>query len=222
MSGSRPVKVYVIEDEELLLESITGALQSGLSEWFGEEGCVVEGYKRLADYYCDHPVPDDGEVRIVVLDLFLDGNENGFAALRDPVFRGLADYIIGVSRMSEKPQLRYMLKKELLDAFIAKKSGTVSEIVKAVVTLGNGGDYRNEVMVEALESEEEDPVARLSEKQIEILVGLDHGKTVKQIAIDMGIGDKAVYRHRDRAYERIGTTRWSEIRRLLTIHGYIA
>ena len=67
-----------------------------------------------------------------------------------------------------------------------------------------------------------DRAVPLTARQREVLVRLAEGKTVKGIALELGISDKTVETHRANLAQKIGTTSIAELTRYAVRHGLVS
>ena len=88
------------------------------------------------------------------------------------------------------------------------KGASVEEIRLALTTVADGRRYLSPALMEALVEGvgEEPPPAHhlgLSERELEVLVGLARGQRVTQIASSLGINPKTVHTYRARIFDKL-------------------
>lgn len=217
-------EITVIDDERMLLMEVRRVLKSHVEEKL-QRPVAVHAHETIAECRrrAETETSNGGVMRIAVLDLFLREPDNGFALMREALFRQRFHRVIALSRMDHLPIIRSILAQGLCDAYIGKTSGGLEQIVDAVVCLGQDQPYRNELMERAQACTERNAFDSLTRMEIDILrmTHLDQLHP-KGIASELECQPKTVYSIRTRAYQKLGTSVDREVYMMLLLHGYVS
>ncbi len=158
-----------------------------------EAGSGDELLRALAQYSVD----------VVVLDLSMPGR-NGLEVLAD-VRRERPKLPVLILSMHREDQLAVRALAAGAAGYVSKDSAPV-ELLQAIRKVVRGGRYVSETLAEslALQLQEAPPdVARLSDREFEVLRQLAAGRRVKEIAADLALSSKTVSTYRARILEKL-------------------
>ncbi len=108
------------------------------------------------------------------------------------------------------------------------KDGRAAEIVTAIREVMKGGSYFSPAVareiVEQLRNPrpvDEDPFARLSAREREVLQRIAEGLSAKEIAVDLDVSTKTIEAHRTSLMRKLGLRKATELVRYALRHGLI-
>ena len=108
------------------------------------------------------------------------------------------------------------------------KDGRAAEIVTAIREVMKGGSYFSPAVareiVEQLRNPrpvDEDPFARLSAREREVLQRIAEGLSAKEIAVDLDVSTKTIAAHRTSLMRKLGLRKATELVRYALRHGLI-
>ena len=199
--GSSIVKVFLVDDHEVVRRGLVGLLSSDPElEVIGEAGSVAQALARIPALRPD----------VAVLDVRLpDGN--GIELCRD--------------LLSAMPDLRclmltsYTSDEAMLDAILAGASGYVikdikgMELAQAIKDVGAGRSLLDNRAAAALmaklrgEAERSDPLSGLTQQERALLGLLAEGLTNREIAARMFLAEKTVKNYVSRLLAKLGMQR---------------
>ena len=151
---------------------------------------------------------------VIVLDINLDGS-SGLELLRRLKAENVASRVVMFSMHSEPSYAMRALKAGA--AGYVSKSAEASELVTAVRKIASGDRYLDRSMASDLvfsSAMSEDPLHKLSNREVEILRLLGEGKSLAEIAATFGIAYKTVANSCSRLKEKLGVERTAELIRL--------
>ncbi|HEX2840134.1 response regulator transcription factor [Hyphomicrobium sp.] len=151
---------------------------------------------------------------VTVLDINLDGS-SGLELLRRLKAENGASRIVMFTMHSEPSYAMRALKAGA--AGYVSKSADAGELVTAVKKIASGDRYLDRTMASDLvfsSSFSEDPLQKLSNREIEILRLLGEGKSLAEIASTFGIAYKTVANSCSRLKEKLGVERTADLIRL--------
>ena len=151
---------------------------------------------------------------VVVLDINLDGS-SGLELLRRLKAENVAARIVMFTMHSEPSYAMRALKAGA--AGYVSKSAEAGELVTAVKTIASGDRYLDRSMASELvfsSAFTEDPLHKLSNREVEILRLLGEGKSLAEIAATFGIAYKTVANSCSRLKEKLGVERTADLIRL--------
>lgn len=154
-------------------------------------------------------VPD-----VIVLDINLDGS-SGLELLRRLKADNVASRIVMFTMHSEPSYAMRALKAGA--AGYVSKSAEAGELVTAVKKIASGDRYLDRTMASELvfsAAFTEDPLHKLSNREVEILRLLGEGKSLAEIAATFGIAYKTVANSCSRLKEKLGVERTADLIRL--------
>ena len=151
---------------------------------------------------------------VVVLDINLDGS-SGLELLRRLKAENVAARIVMFTMHSEPSYAMRALKAGA--AGYVSKSAEAGELVTAVKKIASGDRYLDRSMASELvfsSAFTEDPLHKLSNREVEILRLLGEGKSLAEIAATFGIAYKTVANSCSRLKEKLGVERTADLIRL--------
>ncbi|MGE0024349.1 MAG: response regulator [Hyphomicrobium sp.] len=151
---------------------------------------------------------------VVVLDINLDGS-SGLELLRRLKAENTAQRIVMFTMHSEPSYAMRALKAGA--AGYVSKSAEAGELVTAVKKIASGDRYLDRTMASELvfsSAFTEDPLDKLSNREVEILRLLGEGKSLAEIAGTFGIAYKTVANSCSRLKEKLGVERTADLIRL--------
>ncbi|HRQ26800.1 response regulator transcription factor [Hyphomicrobium sp.] len=151
---------------------------------------------------------------VIVLDINLDGS-SGLELLRRLKADNVASRIVMFTMHSEPSYAMRALKAGA--AGYVSKSAEAGELVTAVKKIASGDRYLDRTMASELvfsAAFTEDPLHKLSNREVEILRLLGEGKSLAEIASTFGIAYKTVANSCSRLKEKLGVERTADLIRL--------
>lgn len=151
---------------------------------------------------------------VVVLDINLDGS-SGLELLRRLKSENVGARIVMFTMHSEPSYAMRALKAGA--AGYVSKSAEAGELVTAVKKIASGDRYLDRSMASELvfsSAFTEDPLHKLSNREVEILRLLGEGKSLAEIAATFGIAYKTVANSCSRLKEKLGVERTADLIRL--------
>lgn len=151
---------------------------------------------------------------VIVLDINLDGS-SGLELLRRLKADNVAARIVMFTMHSEPSYAMRALKAGA--AGYVSKSAEAGELVTAVKKIASGDRYLDRSMASELvfsAAFTEDPLHKLSNREVEILRLLGEGKSLAEIASTFGIAYKTVANSCSRLKEKLGVERTADLIRL--------
>jgi DNA-binding NarL/FixJ family response regulator len=183
-----------------------------------DHGIVAEGLKHLVEAQPDMEViacVEDGReaVRlakeagpnVVLMDLSMP-EMNGAEATRAIMANDPKCRVIVLSMYAEREYVRRALKAGAV-GYVVKRSAA-KELVEAIRAAHAGGRFLSprvaDVMLEDIGAQEQDPLARLSAREREVLQLIAEGRTGAEIAERLALSQKTVETYRARLIEKLG------------------
>ena len=181
-----------------------------------DHGIVAEGLKHLVDAQVDMEVvacvengreavrlAAEASPDVVVMDLSMP-ELNGADATRAIVDRDPGCRVIVLSMYSEGEYVRRALKAGAA-GYVVKRSAA-KELVEAIRAAHSGGRYLSPLLADVLAEDPggEDPLARLSAREREVLQLIAEGRTGAEIAERLQLSQKTVETYRARLIEKLG------------------
>ena len=151
---------------------------------------------------------------VIVLDINLDGS-SGLELLRRLKADNITARIVMFTMHSEPSYAMRALKAGA--AGYVSKSAEAGELVTAVRKIASGDRYLDRSMASELvfsAAFTEDPLHKLSNREVEILRLLGEGKSLAEIASTFGIAYKTVANSCSRLKEKLGVERTADLIRL--------
>jgi two-component system invasion response regulator UvrY len=191
------IKVLVGDDHAVVRRGLRQILAETNDIMFAGEAQTAAEVRRMI-----------GEQRwdVVVLDINLPGG-SGIELLAD-IRRERPDLPVLILTMYSEEQYAVRAIKAGAAGFLTKESAP-DKLVEAVRKVAAGGRYVSAELAETLASvlageTKGPPHELLSDRELEILKMLASGKTVSQIAADLGLSVKTVSTHRTRMLRKMG------------------
>src|SRR5256884_7657500 len=183
-----------------------------------DHGVVAEGLKHLIEAQQDLQVVaivGDGreavrmaketEPDVVLMDLSMP-ELNGADATRAILERDAKCRVIVLSMYAEREYVRRALKAGA-SGYVVKRSAA-KEVVDAIRAVHSGQRYLSprvaDVVIDDYAEERDDPLARLSAREREVLQLLAEGRTGAEIAQRLSLSQKTVETYRARLVEKLG------------------
>ena len=191
-----------------------------------DHGVVREGVRRLLSVHFDPVVLEAGDVEgalevygretpdLVLLDLNLEGL-GGLEFLRRVLLADAAAKVLIFSMHSE-PAYAVRALRAGARGYVSK-SAPVDELIAAVRKVADGGQYVDHEVASRIaigQNADEDPLAQLSIREVEILRLLGQGKSLTAISEAMGIAYKTVANICSQMKVKLGVERTADLIRL--------
>ena len=150
---------------------------------------------------------------IVVLDISLDGS-SGLELLRRLKAENSAQRIVMFTMHSEPSYAMRALKAGA--AGYVSKSADTGELVTAVKKIASGDRYLDRTVANELvfSASTDDPLRKLSNREMEILRLLGEGKSLGEIADPLGVAYKTIANTCSRLKDKLGVERTADLIRL--------
>ncbi|MCC6235211.1 MAG: response regulator transcription factor [Verrucomicrobiales bacterium] len=215
MSESRPVRVAIVDDHEMVRIGLRTMLERFPTLQVVGEAGTVAGAVDLAR---------TAEPDVVLLDVRL-GEESGFAACREiQTFERDVRVIVLTSYSDESAVFDAMAAGA--DAYLLKEIDGCA-LVKAIEEVARGEAVLDPGIVRVLSrvNRGEGAAGRghldpLSPQERRVLALVAEGKTNKEIAVLMGLSDKTVKNYFSRTLEKLGLSRRSQAAAYYIRHQY--
>lgn len=197
---SEKIRIVVADDHVVLLESLAALL--GTQNWIEVVGLAREG-KQAVDFVREHQ-PD-----VLLLDLFMPGTD-GFEVLRTLERNGLR--VNAVVLTGSESHFDYVQVVRLGARGLVLKSDGPQKLFDAIRTVASGdlafsSDIANSV-VHSMANEprhENASLARLSERERQIVGLIARGMKNRDIAGELTISENTVKRHLQSIFNKTGT-----------------
>lgn len=151
---------------------------------------------------------------VVVLDINLDG-ASGLELLRRLKAENIASRVVMFTMHSE-PSYAMRALKAGASGYVSK-SAEAGELVTAVKKIASGNRYLDRTMASELvfsSTFNEDPLHKLSNREVEILRLLGEGRSLAEIADTFGVAYKTIANSCSRLKEKLGVERTADLIRL--------
>lgn len=205
------IRVFVVDDHPVVRAGVRYILEaSGEAEVVGEASSAEEALERIPT----------ANPEIVLIDITLPGMDGIQLAQH---LAGQKARLLALS-MHEEP--------EHVEAFLqaggsgyVTKSGLERELLDAVRALARGEHYLPHRLLYALirqevQTKEPGPEV-LTPRELEVVRAIAQGLTYREIAERMGISEKTVATHRERAAEKLGLKSRVDLARWATKHNLL-
>ena len=183
-----------------------------------DHGVVAEGLKSLVEAQTDMEVVGvvgdgreavrmarDAQPDVILMDLSMP-ELNGADATRAILQRDAKCRVIVLSMYAEREYVRRALKAGAA-GYVVKRSAA-KELVDAIRAVHAGQRYLSprvaDVVIDDYAEERDDPLARLSAREREVLQLLAEGRTGAEIAQRLSLSQKTVETYRARLVEKLG------------------
>ena len=190
-------KVMIADDHSLVREGIKQLLEfDGSIEVVSEASNGIECLDKLEDY-----IPD-----VLLLDINMP-EKNGLEVL-DEIKK--KDYDLKVLILTVHNELEYLLKAVDIgvDGYILKDSKS-SELKKAIQSVLSGDNYIQASLIPALNNRlanrdiDKDKIDLLTDRELEVLIGVANGMINKEIATNLNISERTVKNHVSNIFKKI-------------------
>lgn len=191
------VSILLVEDEALLREGLKSLLlQEPFVKSIKEAGNSSEFLSAIAE-------PPD----LILLDIRLKGT-NGLELLEMARKKGVESKVIAVTGL-EGVELMINLLKAGVDGIVFKLDG-YQEIVKAIKGVLEKENYFSEKITKIIQNNagrwDKVPPVLLNHQETELLKGIAHGLTTKEIAVQMKMGEATTETYRMRLIKKLGVS----------------
>ena len=190
-------KVMIADDHSLVREGIKQLLEfDGTIEVVSEASNGVECLDKLEDY-----IPD-----ILLLDINMP-EKNGLEVL-DEIKK--KEYDLKVLILTVHNELEYLIKAVDIgvDGYILKDSES-AELKKAIQFVLSGENYIQASLIPALNNRlanrdiDRDKIDLLTDREMEVLIGVANGMINKEIATNLNISERTVKNHVSNIFKKI-------------------
>ncbi len=209
------LRLIIVDDHPVIRRGIRDVL----SDWEGAEVVGEASSASEAMRLLGNSLPD-----LVLLDVTLP-DRSGIELLKDIV---AAYPHIKVLVLSIHPEEQYALRALRAGAWgYLTKASAPEELLNALARIAAGSRYVTESIAEKLatigEHTKEDmaPHELLSDREFEVLRLLGAGRTISDIANDLGLSVKTVSTYRSRILEKLGKNSTAELVRYAIDHGLV-
>lgn len=207
--GTPKVRIYVVDDHELLRISLKGLLAGDTNlEMIGEAGDEETAYRQICDL-----APD-----LVIVDISLKSG-NGLDLVKRIKARN-ADIRCLVLSMYDSRLFAERALRAGASGYLNKQQPS-TDVLQAVRTVMNGDVYLSEPMTRELlrrashtaEPWSRSPVEDLSDRELEIFRLIGNGRATRQIATELHISTSTVETYRERLKTKLGLKNGAELTR---------
>lgn len=206
------IKVVLVDDHQIVRTGIRRILDDtdGMCV-VGEAACGEEALARVHD--C---APD-----VVVMDVSMPGI-GGLEATRQLLRADPALRIIALTVYGEEPYPTRLMEAGALGYLT--KGCDEAEIVKAIHAVYQGkryisSDIAQQMALSGLEGRAGNPVDRLSQREIQVMMMVTQGHKLQDISDRLCLSPKTVSTYRYRLYEKLGVSNDVELTRFAIRHG---
>lgn len=205
------MKILIADDHEVVRQGLKQILAEAFGPLTtGEAGTAAEALEQV-----DREAWD-----LVLLDISMPGR-NGMEALAD-LKRACPGLPVLVLSMFSEEEYAVRALRAGASGYLSKQS-LGQELVVAVKKVLDGGRYVSPGQAELLAANLDPhaptpPHERLSVREYEVMKLLATGRSVKEIAAELSLGDKTVFTYRARLLEKLGLKSDVEIARYALRH----
>lgn len=193
------IKIVLADDHTVVREGLRSLFEDEQDmQIVGEADDGLKAVRRVNEMRPD----------VVIMDIAMP-QLNGIEAMRQIVEQGLKTRVIALSMYADKRFVCEMLKAGASGYIV--KDCAFDEIVRAVRIVCQGRIYLSPAITDIIVqdymrqvNERNISCHALSAREQEILQLLSEGKTTKQIAVRLGIGNKTVETYRARIMKKLG------------------
>lgn len=195
-----------------------------------DHAIVREGFKRLFDGYEDFTVAGEAadaaealeaarrlQPEVCVVDISLGGGASGLELLRELVAAVPAMRCVMLS-MHDDPGLVVRALENGARGYVTKAVAP-DELPLLLRRMAAGEVVLSSDLAPRVSAKP--PATRLTTREREILRGLISGEPPKAIALDLGISDKTLYRHRANLMEKLGVRTHGDLARVARERGLL-
>lgn len=155
---------------------------------------------------------------LVVLDLSLP-NGGGLPLLEHLLSLRPALRVVILSMHDTEPYISEAMRRGAWG--YVSKGAAADELIAALHTVLGGDHYLSSDIARQLQNRGDDPLARLTAREHEVFLLLAGGRTPKQAAAELGIGQKTLYIHRASVMNKLGAGSELDLYRLARERGLI-
>jgi DNA-binding NarL/FixJ family response regulator len=209
------IQILLVDDHHILRMGLKQALSEIFPEAaFGEAATVAEARAKL----------EQQRWHLLLLDINLPGGPSGLDLLAEVRKQGTEMAILVLSAYPEE-EFAVRAFKAGADGYLTKASVT-GELLSAVRKVLGGGKYVSSVLAEKLARVISVPLLQLphetlSARELEVLRGVAQGKTIKEIAAELFLGEKTIATYRKRAADKLNLSTNVEMARYALQHGLV-
>ena len=208
------IRILVVDDHAVVREGVKRVFDKDPDmEAVGEAGSAEEMFEWL----------ERSETDVILLDVSMPGN--GFLETLQKLTREHAD--IPVLVLSAHPEERFALRAVRAGAkgYVTKDRDS-GELIDAVREVHRGHLYLRsplwaDLVDELRHGDEKLPHERLSAREYDVFLMFCEGKSVKEIAHDLGLSSKTVSTHRTRILEKMSLRNNADLVRYAIEHDLI-
>ena len=211
MSGAKTMKVLIADDHEVVRQGLKQLLTDAFGPLiFGEAANAAETCARAWKEKWD----------LVILDINMPGR-NGLEVLGDLKKEKPKLPVLVLSMFSEAEYALRALKAGAA-GYVSKQS-VGRELIGAVKKALSGGRYVTPALAERLAASlggegEALPHEALSDREFEVMKLIAAGRSVKEIAASLSLGEKTIFTYRARLLEKLGAKGDVEVARYAIRH----
>jgi DNA-binding NarL/FixJ family response regulator len=192
-----PIKILIADDHGVVAEGLKHLVEAQSD--MEVVACVADGREAVQ-------LARDAQPDVVLMDLSMP-ELNGADATRAILSRDPACRVIVLSMYSQREYVRRALKAGAA-GYVVKRSAA-KEVVEAIRTVHAGQRYLSPrvadvVLEDYTDDKQDDPLARLSGREREVLQLLAEGRTGAEIAQRLSLSQKTVETYRARLVEKLG------------------
>jgi two-component system, NarL family, invasion response regulator UvrY len=205
------MRILIADDHEVVRQGVKQILEDGFGQvWCGEAQNTAELLVQVGK----------GKWDLVLLDISMPGR-SGLEALVEVKKQFPKLPVLVLSMFSEREYAVRALKDGA--AGYVSKSSLGRELVEAVRKTVAGGRYITPALAELLAEDLSEggsrlPHAGLSDREYEVMKLIARGKSVKEIAGELALGEKTVFTYRSRLLEKLHLKSDVEVARYALSH----
>lgn len=208
------IRVMIVDDHDLVRAGIGRLLNDAPGIQVVAEAASGEEAVRLVSHVRPH---------VLLMDVNMPGM-GGIGATRRLSKENPEMGIIVLSVHAEEPFLSHMLSAGA-SGYLTKGCG-VEEMIAAIEAVHEGRQYlgsdiRDRVKTQAPASQGDNPLAQLSEREMQVLLLITQGHRMQSISDQLCLSPKTISTYRTRIYEKLGVGNDVELARIAMSYGII-
>jgi two-component system invasion response regulator UvrY len=209
------IRVFVVDDHAIVRSGLRQVLdECPETVLVGEAGSGAEALEALRRLACD----------IVIIDISLP-DRNGLELLKQVKAEHPRVAVLILTMHAEEPYAIRALKAGA--AGYLTKDGSTDELLAAIRKAAAGGRYLTSSLAERLalnisEEHQAPPHERLSDREFQVLCLMAAGKSLTEIALELGVSVKTVSTHRARTLEKMHLRNNAELIHYAVRHGLVS